>query len=193
MILLIGGESCTGKTLLAQRLLETCGVPYLSADHVKMGMIRGGLVDFTAEDDDNLICGRLWGVLSGILKTAVENRQHLIMEGCYFRPELTAGLEERYRGVVREVYLGFSEGYIRAHYADILAYRNTIERRLYPEDRSVDDLIAAHRALRAACADCVGYFEVQRDYAAEITALTDRLTADIREQIAAEDKPCGTG
>lgn len=90
MILLIGGESCTGKTLLARRLLEKCGIPYLSADHVKMGLIRGGLADFSAEEDDRLISDRMWGVLSGILKTVVENRQHLIMEGCYFRPALTA-------------------------------------------------------------------------------------------------------
>ena len=33
MILLITGASHTGKTLLAQRLLERTGFPYLSVDH----------------------------------------------------------------------------------------------------------------------------------------------------------------
>ena len=186
MILLIGGESCTGKTLLAQRLLEKCGIPYLSADHVKMGLIRGGLADFSAEEDDRLISDRMWGVLSGILKTVVENRQHLIMEGCYFRPALTARLEEAYRPAVLEVYLGFSDAYNRARYADILSHRNAIEHRLYPETRSMEALLQAHRALREECGGCPGYFEVQHDYVSEIDALADRLAAEIAARMAAE-------
>ena len=186
MILLIGGESCTGKTLLAQRLLEKCGIPYLSADHVKMGLIRGGLADFSAEEDDRLISDRMWGVMSGILKTVVENRQHLIMEGCYFRPALTARLEEAYRPAVLEVYLGFSDAYIRARYADILSHRDAIEHRLYPETRSMEALLQAHRALREECGGCPGYFEVQHDYVSEIDALADRLAAEIAARMAAE-------
>lgn len=185
MVVLIGGESCTGKTLLAQRLMERCGLPYLSADHIKMGLIRGGLADFTAEEDDRLISDRLWGVLGGILRTAVENRQHLIMEGCYFHPYLTASLEQSYQSEVMEVYLGFSDEYIRTHYADIVNHRNVIERRLYPEHRTIDALLRDHRALREECAGCRGYFEVQRDYTAEMEILAERLTAEIRRRMAA--------
>ena len=54
MIILITGASHTGKTLLAQRMLETYGYPYLSADHLKMGLIRSGYTTLTPEDDDAL-------------------------------------------------------------------------------------------------------------------------------------------
>lgn len=47
MIILIAGASHTGKTLLAQRLLEKYGYPYLSIDHLKMGLIRSGYTSLT--------------------------------------------------------------------------------------------------------------------------------------------------
>ncbi len=42
MIILITGASHTGKTLLAQKLLEKYKCPYLSIDHLKRGLIRSG-------------------------------------------------------------------------------------------------------------------------------------------------------
>ena len=62
MIILIGGASHTGKTLLAQRLLETYHYPYLSIDHLKMGLIRSGYTDLTPMDDDWLT-EYLWPVV----------------------------------------------------------------------------------------------------------------------------------
>jgi adenylate kinase family enzyme len=54
MVILIAGASHVGNTLLAQRMLERYGVPYLSIDHLKMGLIRSGNTDLTPEDDDAL-------------------------------------------------------------------------------------------------------------------------------------------
>lgn len=54
MVILITGASHTGKTALAQRLLERYGYPYLSIDHLKMGLIRSGQTGLTPEDDDAL-------------------------------------------------------------------------------------------------------------------------------------------
>ena len=50
MIIIITGASHTGKTLLAQRMLEKYKYPYLSADHLKMGLIRSGSTDLTPEE-----------------------------------------------------------------------------------------------------------------------------------------------
>ena len=47
MIILITGASHTGKTVLAQKLLEKYKYPYLSIDHLKMGLIRSGNTDLT--------------------------------------------------------------------------------------------------------------------------------------------------
>ena len=81
MIVLIAGASHTGKTALAQRLLERYGYPYLSLDHLKMGLIRSGYTDLTPMDDDKLT-EYLWPVAREMVKTAIENGQNLIVEGC---------------------------------------------------------------------------------------------------------------
>ena len=71
MIVLIAGASHTGKTLLAQRLLEAYRYPYLSIDHLKMGLIRSGQTFLTPMDDDRLT-GYLWPIVREMVKTAIE-------------------------------------------------------------------------------------------------------------------------
>lgn len=55
MIILISGASHTGKTLLAQRLLEKYHYPYVSIDHLKMGLIRSGNTSLTATSEDDAL------------------------------------------------------------------------------------------------------------------------------------------
>ena len=54
MIVLITGASHTGKTALAQKLLEKYKYPYLSIDHLKMGLIRSKQTELTPMDDKEL-------------------------------------------------------------------------------------------------------------------------------------------
>ena len=54
MVIIITGASHTGKTLLSQRMLEKYQFPYLSIDHLKMGLIRSGNTKLTPEDDEEL-------------------------------------------------------------------------------------------------------------------------------------------
>ncbi len=70
MIILITGATHTGKTLLSQRLLEKYHYPYLSMDHVKMGLIRSGYTALTPYDDDQMT-EYLWPIVREIIKTAV--------------------------------------------------------------------------------------------------------------------------
>ena len=80
MIILIAGASHTGKTVLAQRLLEKYKYPYLSIDHLKMGLIRSGQTNLTPMDDEKLT-DYLWPIVREMIKTAIENEQNLIVEG----------------------------------------------------------------------------------------------------------------
>lgn len=82
MIFIIAGPSHTGKTYLAQQLLEKYKYPYLSIDHLKMGLIRSGHSPLTVYDDDEMT-EYLWPIVGEIIKTAIENEQNLIVEGCY--------------------------------------------------------------------------------------------------------------
>ena len=83
MIILIAGASHTGKTLLAQKLLEKYKYPYLSVDHLKMGLIRSRNTQLTPVSNDTELTEFLWPIVREIVKTVIENRQNLIVEGCY--------------------------------------------------------------------------------------------------------------
>ena len=100
MIILIGGASHTGKTLLAQRLLEKYHYPYLSIDHLKMGLIRSGQTELTPMDDDKLT-DYLWPIVREMVKTAIENGQNLIVEGCYIPFDWKKDFAEDYRKEIR--------------------------------------------------------------------------------------------
>lgn len=79
MIILITGASHTGKTALAQKLLEKYKYPYLSIDHLKMGLIRSGNTDLTPMSNDDDLTKYLWPIVREMIKTAIENRQNLIV------------------------------------------------------------------------------------------------------------------
>ena len=101
MILLIGGSTHTGKTLAAQRVLEKYSYPYLSIDHLKMGLIRSGICPFSPESPDEELTPFLWGIIKEIVKTAIENGQNLVVEGCYipfdWKKDFTQACRERIR------------------------------------------------------------------------------------------------
>ena len=139
MIVLITGASHTGKTLLAQRLLETVHCPYLSVDHLKMGLIRSGNTALTPEDDDALTA-YLWPVVREIVKTAIENRQNLIVEGCYVPFAWRRDFDARYLPEIRFLCLAMTEDYIDTHFDEIVEHESDIEARLVPSDCTVDGL-----------------------------------------------------
>ena len=139
MIILITGASHTGKTLLAQKMLEKYKYPYLSIDHLKMGLIRSGVTILTPEDDDALT-EYLWQIVREIVKTAIENRQNLIIEGCYIPFCWRQDFDERYLPSIRFVCLAMSERYIENHYDEIIGHESEIESRFVNTDCTKDVL-----------------------------------------------------
>ncbi len=129
MIILITGSSHTGKTTLAQKLLEKYKYPYLSIDHLKMGLIRSGNTLLTPEDDNELV-PYLWGIVKEIIKTAVENGQNLIIEGCYIPFNWKEYFEERYLKEINYYCLIMSEKYIENHFSEIKKYASVTEKRI---------------------------------------------------------------
>ena len=130
MVILIAGASHTGKTALAQRLVKRYGCFCLSLDHLKMGLIRSGRTRLTPLSSDRELTELLWPVAREMVKTAIENGQDLIVEGCYIPFDWAKDFSEKYLAHIRYRCLVMSEGYIRAHYGDILAH--ACERRLHP-------------------------------------------------------------
>ena len=128
MIILIAGASHTGKTALAQKLLEKHKYPYLSIDHLKMGLIRSGNTELTPMDDDDLT-EYLWPIIREIIKTAVENKQNLIVEGCYIPFDWEKDFSREYLDSIQYYCLIMSENYVRNHFVDIKKNANIIENR----------------------------------------------------------------
>ncbi|MBR6148484.1 MAG: adenylate kinase [Lachnospiraceae bacterium] len=129
MIILITGASHTGKTLLAQRMLEKYKYPYISIDHIKMGLIRSGNTELTPEDDDKLT-EYLWPIVRELIKTAIENDQNLIVEGCYIPFDWRKDFDDEYLRSIRFICLAFSDSYIDAHFDDIKDHASDIESRV---------------------------------------------------------------
>ena len=138
MIIIITGATHTGKTKLAQMLLEKYKYPYLSIDHLKMGLIRSKNTKLTPLDDDKLT-SYLWPILKGMIATAIENSQHMIIEGCYIPFNWRDSFSNQYLNDIKFICLAFSESYIDNNFSDILKYRSVIENRL-TDDVKVEEL-----------------------------------------------------
>ena len=123
MIILITGASHTGKTMLAQKMLEKYGYPYLSIDHLKMGLIRSGNTNLTPEDDDALT-EYLWPIVREMVKTAVENKQNLIVEGCYIPFDWRQDFDEQYLAQIRFICLAMTEEYIENQFDEIISHES---------------------------------------------------------------------
>ena len=141
MIILITGASHTGKTHLAQKLLEKYKYPYLSIDHLKMGLIRSGKTELTPLSDDADLTSYLWPIVREMIKTAIENKQNLIIEGCYIPSNWAKDFTAEYLKKIKYYCLIMSENYIKNHFDDIKKYANVIENRLDDTDFTKESAI----------------------------------------------------
>lgn len=170
MITLITGATHTGKTALALRMTARQGGFCLSVDHLKMGLIRSGNTDLTPEDDEELV-GYLWPIVREIIKTAIENRQSLIVEGCYIPFDWRKDFDESYLQSIRFLCLAMSEEYIGSHFEQIKEHACDIEARLDDSFCTVDRLTNENREFAA------GF----RAAGERVTLITEDYEAAIRQ------------
>lgn len=169
MVILIAGASHTGKTALAQRLLEKYHYPYLSIDHLKMGLIRSGYTSLTPEDDD-LLTGYLWPVVREMVKTAIENKQNLVVEGVYIPFDWQKDFAPEYLQEIRYYCLVMTRNYIESHFSDIKKYASVIEDRM-------DD---SYCTLRSVLEDNERNLRLCREYGNPYILIDDTYRADIK-------------
>lgn len=170
MIVLITGASHTGKTMLSQRLLEKYKYPYLSIDHLKMGLIRSGQTTLTPVSDDMALTDYLWPIVREMIKTAIENGQNLIVEGCYIPFEWEKDFEAEYLKEIKYYCLVMSEKYIANHFESIKKFASVIEERL-------DDEYCTPETVRR---DNAQMLEQCLKYGAEYILIDEEFQVDIR-------------
>lgn len=165
MIVLITGASHTGKTVLAQRLLEKYKYPYLSIDHLKMGLIRSKKTELTPLSESSRLTEYLWPVVREMIKTAIENKQNLIVEGCYIPFDWKKDFEEEYLDNIKYYCLVMSERYIKTHFEDIKRYANAIEDRMDDEYCTLENVLEDNAlVLKLAQKSGVNYILIDDEY-----------------------------
>jgi len=169
MIVIITGASHTGKTALAQHLLEKYKYPYLSIDHLKMGLIRSANTQLTPMSDDADLTAYLWPIVREIIKTAIENKQNLIVEGCYVPFDWAKDFEKEYLDNIRYYCLIMSENYIRNHFDTIKRYASVIENRLEDEWCTLESVLV----------DNAQILELAQKYKVNHILIDDKYEVDI--------------
>ena len=151
MIILVTGASHTGKTALAQKLLEKYKYPYLSIDHLKMGLIRSGNTTLTPVSDEETLTEYLWPIVREMIKTAIENQQNLIVEGCYIPFTWENDFDAVYLKNIQYYCLIMSEGYITNHFSDIRKYANVVEVRMDDEGCTMETVLRENAKVWEQC------------------------------------------
>jgi 2-phosphoglycerate kinase len=164
MIILITGASHVGKTALAQKMLEKYKFPYLSIDHLKMGLIRSGNTELTPMSDEGELTAYLWPIVREMIKTAIENGQNLIVEGCYIPFDWQKEFGAEYLKNIRFYCLIMSENYVKNHFGDIKRYENVIENRLV-DDCTLESVLEDNlQMLCLAQKNNVNYVLIDNEY-----------------------------
>ena len=169
MIVLITGASHSGKTALAQKLLEKYKYPYLSMDHLKMGLIRSGNTELTPMSSDELLTDYLWPIVCEMIKTVIENKQNLIVEGCYIPFDWAKDFEKEYLENIKYYCLVMSEQYVKNHFEDIKEYANVVEQRLDDEDCTMESVLWDNAKMLEQCQKYkVNYILIEDEYKVDV-------------------------
>lgn len=165
MIILISGATHSGKTVLAQKLLEKYHYPYLSIDHLKMGLIRSGQTELTPCSPDEELTAYLWPIVREMIKTAIENHQNMVVEGCYIPEDYQKDFEPEYLEQIRYICLVFSDSYIEEHFEDIKAHASDVEQRMDDDYLTKELLYQDHHYYLGKCMEAgVPYLYVDKEY-----------------------------
>ncbi len=189
MIILLGGSSHVGKTLIAQKLLERTQIPYVSLDHLKMAWIRSGRTDLTTEDDFKMRYF-LWPFAAEIIKTAIENNQSMIMEGCYipgeWRESFLKDKENARQNYLSKIYCTFitmSEEYLRANIDKVAQKASVIEHRI-GDEVDLERLIMCSKEFKTACErNNIPNFEITSSTVYDADAFADQILKAAKEAV----------
>ena len=167
MVILILGTTHTGKTALSQRLMEKYKIPYFSIDHLKMGLIRSGKTSLTVNDDKKLT-PYLWSIVKEMIKTAIENEQNIIIEGCYIPFDWQKDFDESYLSEIKFYCLIMTAEYIENSFSEILKFESVIENRVTTDINKAELISDNMRNLRLCKEYGLQYILINKNYEIEI-------------------------
>ena len=137
-----------------------------------MGLIRSGNTDLTVEDDAELT-DYLWPIVREMVKTAIENGQNLIVDGCYIPFDWRNDFGDQYLPHIRHICLCLSETYVEKHFDDILLHACDIESRLDDSSCTVERLKRDNRM----------YLEGSRQHGLDVWLIEDDYEREIGQYL----------
>jgi 2-phosphoglycerate kinase len=134
-----------------------------------MGLIRSGQTKLTPMSKDSLLTEYLWPIVREMVKTAIENKQNLIVEGCYIPFDWARDFEAEYLEHIKYYCLVMSEKYIRNHFDDIKAYASVVENRIDDEYCTMEMLLRDNAEILEKCkAYGANYILIDEEYQVEV-------------------------
>ena len=169
MVVLITGASHTGKTYLAQKLLEKYKYPYISVDHLNMGLIRSGYTKLTPLSDDKSLTNYLWPIVREMIKTVIENEQNLVIEGCYIPFNWEKDFEKEYLDKIKFYCLVMSDKYIKRNFESIVKFESVIENRSRDNELTLEMALKDNAQMLEQCKkNHKNYIFIDEDYQVDI-------------------------
>ncbi len=132
-----------------------------------MGLIRSGKTSLTVNDDEKLT-PYLWSIIKEMIKTAIENKQNIIIEGCYIPFDWQKDFDESYLQEIKFYCLIMTAEYIANYFSEILKFESIIEKRI-TADINKADLIADNKMNLKLCKEYgLEYILIDKNYKIEI-------------------------
>lgn len=132
-----------------------------------MGLIRSCKTSLTVNDDKGLT-PYLWSIVKEMIKTAIENKQNIIIEGCYIPFDWQKDFDESYLQEINFFCLIMTTEYIENNFSEILKFESIIEKRI-TTDINKADLIADNKTNLKLCKEYdLEYILIDKNYKIEI-------------------------
>ena len=104
-----------------------------------------------------------------MIKTAIENKQNLIVEGCYIPFNWTEDFEPEYLENIKYYCLIMSNKYITKHFNDIKKYANVVENRMDDEYCTIETLLRDNARILEQCQNYhTNYILIDNEYKTDI-------------------------
>ncbi|MDE5729568.1 MAG: adenylate kinase, partial [Clostridia bacterium] len=103
-----------------------------------------------------------------MIKTAIENKQNLIVEGCYVPFDWQKDFSESYLQEIKFLCLVMTGEYIKNNFTDILKFENIIEKRIAPDVNKAELIAENKQNLRLCKERGLDYILIDKNYETDL-------------------------
>ena len=186
MLYLVSGTSRSGKTLIAEKLMEEKQIPYMSLDWLMMGFTNGmpqlGIHDKLFPDE---IAKRLWSFFKAMCESMLYLEIDYIIEGEAMLPELIQELLDKYPDKIKICFVGYTDIDIDQKAQDIKTYSTRKDDWLTKESDDyiydhIDNMVTHSRKIKDDCEKYnMSYFDTSTNFMDAIENAKNYLLSNI--------------